>query len=50
MDSLGYCVFSGFRMVCNAKAMETFRFEELELLINGNPVLNFEALKAGVYG
>lgn len=35
----------GFMRVCGGTALELFRPEELELLVCGNPVLDFEALE-----
>ena len=37
----------GFRKVCNNSGMDLFKYEELELLICGNPVLNMRDLRAG---
>ena len=37
----------GFNKVCNNQAMELFQYEELELLICGNPTLDLLELKAG---
>ena len=41
-----YC-YRGFNRVCNNQAMELFQYEELELLICGNPILDLNELKAG---
>lgn len=37
----------GFRKVCNNSGMDLFKYDELELLICGNPVLNMNELRAG---
>jgi len=37
----------GFRSVCDSEAFVLFRWEELELLICGSPVLDFEELERG---
>lgn len=37
----------GFRRVCNNGGMDLFNYEELELLICGNPVLNMSDLRRG---
>ena len=37
----------GFRRLCRGPCMSLFRGEELELLLCGNPVLDFAALEAG---
>jgi len=40
----------GFKILCDTPSFKLFRFEELELLICGNPVLDFEALeKSTIY-
>lgn len=36
---------AGFKTVCNSPAFDLFRWEELELLICGSPVLDFEELE-----
>jgi len=36
----------GFNRVCGGEALEMFRPSELELLVCGNPVLDFEALES----
>ena len=35
----------GFHTVCGGECLQLFRWEELELLICGSPVLDFEALE-----
>jgi len=37
--------FKGFKMLCDSDGFKLFRAEELELLICGNPALDFEALE-----
>ncbi len=37
--------FKGFKMLCDSPGFKLFRPEELELLICGSPVLDFEALE-----
>ena len=37
----------GFYRVCNNQAMELFQYEELELLVCGNPTLDMKSLKEG---
>jgi hypothetical protein len=37
----------GFHTVCGGDCLQLFRWEELELLICGSPVLDFEALERG---
>jgi hypothetical protein len=39
------CFRKGFVRVCGGQALEMFQPEELELLICGNPVLDFESLE-----
>jgi hypothetical protein len=36
---------AGFKQVCNGIFFDIFRVEEVELLICGNPVLDFEQLE-----
>ena len=40
-------VISGFRKVCGGDALDLFEPPELELLICGNPILNFVDLQRG---
>jgi len=37
--------YKGFHRICGGKALDMFRYEELELLTCGNPILDFEALE-----
>lgn len=37
----------GFKKVCGGAALDMFTAQDLDLLICGNPVLDFEALKEG---
>jgi len=37
--------FKGFKLVCDGPAWELFRWEELELLVCGSQILDFEALQ-----
>jgi ubiquitin-protein ligase E3 A len=37
--------FKGFKLLCDTPGFNLFRAEELELLISGSPVLDFEALE-----
>ncbi len=39
--------YRGFYDICNEETMKLFRYDELELLICGNPVLDYNELKNG---